>query len=225
MKPCLAFITMFIALNSFSQSNYIAVDRKSIERLISDSSAQSYYPKLRARLEAYDTTLTLAEYRLIYYGFAFQDDYSPYDDDKSKEMKAAFENKNYKKVIKISSDVLSKNPVLLKAYYYKLLAFSKMENSENLFQQTKNVYSNLLDAIISSGDGITCKTAYRVICVSDEYEVMYRYFQIEKVNGQGLETPCDRIGISPSKYFNNDNIYFDVSECFLSMNKMFKDIK
>ncbi len=225
MKLILLFVTLLLSNPSYSQSDFNTVDRKLIEKLVTDSSLQTFYPKLLSRLTSYDTTLVLEEYRLIYYGFVFQDNYSPYSDDKSKEINAAFEKQDFDEVVKICDKVVIKNPVSLKTYYNKLIALSKLKDISGQFQQLRKVYSGLLSAIISSGDGLTCKTAFKVISVSDEYEIMYKYFEIEKVKSQSLETPCDKITIKPSKTFGNENIYFDVTESFLSMEKMFNKEK
>jgi hypothetical protein len=222
MKFTFALLFLLIVLAGFSQSDFMPVDRKAVEKLVSDPSLPTHYPNLLARLKSYDSTLTLEDYRLLYYGFVFQDDYSPYGDDGSKAIKAAFEKKAFTEAIKICDRTLEKNPVSLRAYNYKLIALSKLANEEALFQQTRGIYSRLLNAIVSSGDGLACPSAFRVISVSDEYDLMYNYFEIKTVRAQRLETPCDRIDITPSEYFKANKMYFDVSEGFMAMDKMFK---
>ena len=51
------------------------VDIDSVRALVSDPKGAYHYPRLLQRFTELDTTLNDLEYRLIYYGFAFQDDY------------------------------------------------------------------------------------------------------------------------------------------------------
>jgi tetratricopeptide (TPR) repeat protein len=217
MKLILTLVSSFLVFQAFAQTNYDPVDRKKVEELISDSSAGTYYPKLVSRLKSYDSTLTLDEYR-----FVFQTDYSPYSANNGEEINSALAKGKYEQAIKYCDEIINKNPVSLRSYYYKLIALSKLKNDELLFEKLRNQYSRFLDAIASTGDGLTCKTAFKVISVSDEYDFMYRYLQIEKVNSQALQIPCDKISVSQSKYFQQDNVFFDVSESLNSMDNMFK---
>ncbi len=218
MKLLLFLLGSFFAIQICAQTEFEPVDRKKVEALIADSSARTHYPKLISRLKSYDTTLTLDEYRLIYYGYVFQPGYSPYSDDKSKEIRSAMDESKYDEAIKFCDEVINKNPTALRSYYYKLIAFSNQKKEDSLEKVVK-LYSNFLNAIASTGDGLTCNTAFKVIRVSDEYDFMYRYLQIEKFHGQSLQYPCDKMKVSPSQYFEKEAVFFDVSESFLSLKK------
>lgn len=222
MKYIFYTLLLCVGFNSAAQS-FEPIDRKKVEAAVTNDSLDTYYPKLMARMASFDTTLTADDYRLIYYGFVFQSTYSAYANEKGEEINKAFEKENYEKVIKYCDEVLAKNPTALKKYYNKLVALSKLDRRDAVFYSTRDQYSALITAILSSGDGLTCETAFKVISVSDEYELMYGYFEVEKVLSQALMTPCDLIHISKTPNFPKDKMYFDVSECFLSMNKMFKE--
>ncbi|HEY2721844.1 MAG TPA: DUF4919 domain-containing protein, partial [Chitinophagaceae bacterium] len=78
---------------------------------------------------------------------------------------------------------------------------------------------NLLNAILSSGNGLECKTAFKTIFVADEYEIIYNAFDVVKFSGQSLQEPCDVLHINPTDKFNHDDIYFDTSETLNAFGK------
>ncbi len=54
-----------------------APDNDSLYRAIADGDSPYYYPNLYGRYMAGDTTLTLDDYRHLYYGFAWDENYRP----------------------------------------------------------------------------------------------------------------------------------------------------
>ncbi|HQD10476.1 MAG TPA: hypothetical protein PLQ65_12480, partial [Flavihumibacter sp.] len=60
--------------------------------------------------------------------------------------------------------------------------------------------------------------AIKTIKVSDEYEIIYRYFGIKQVGGQALVFPCDKLAVTPSTDFAKSEIFFDTSASFNSFN-------
>lgn len=52
-------------------------DEEDILRKTLDSESEFYYPGLMLRYQSGDTTLTATDYHYLYYGFAYQDAYSP----------------------------------------------------------------------------------------------------------------------------------------------------
>lgn len=221
MKIYFTALMLFINVCLVAQ-DFQAVDRVLIEKSIKDSSLPTYYPRLLSRMKAGDTTFTNDEFRLIYYGYVFQPGYSPYGDDKSTEIRAALKDNKFELVNKYCDEVISTNPVSLKNYYYKMVALINLNKQDSTFYAVRRHYWGLLDAIASSGNGQTCKTALKVISVSDEYEIMYRYFEIQQVESQALQTPCDKMTVKPSDIYPGNTIFFDVSESFAAMKKMFK---
>ena len=80
-------------------------------------------------------------------------------------------------------------------------------------------YNNILSAIFDSGDGKTAATAFVVMCVSDEYEVMAS-MQVENT-AQSLNGNCDVMDLKKND-INIDKLYFNVSKPLEAMMKMFK---
>lgn len=220
MRTLLFFLGMIVSTCAAAQ-DYQPVDMKKIKKAVTDKNASTYYPNLLNRLKEGDTTFTAEEFRLLYYGFVYQPEYAPYSPANTAEIRKAIEEEKFEKAIAMCDTTLSANPVSLKNYYYKLISLINLGRQDSVFLVTRNHYVGLLQAIKSSGDGETCKTGFKVITVSDEYEFMYRFLVIEETKSQSLQMPCDRITIIPSALFTKDEIFFDVSESLNAMSKMF----
>ncbi|HEY2720215.1 MAG TPA: DUF4919 domain-containing protein, partial [Chitinophagaceae bacterium] len=81
--------TTFLFCQDFSP-----VDRQKTRDQVMNSNADTYYPKLLRRYEQFDTSLTPDQYRLLYYGFVFQKEYSGYNDNRSKEIQDLIKYRN-----------------------------------------------------------------------------------------------------------------------------------
>ena len=86
MKFVLSALLSFIINSVIAQNTFEPIDRKVVEATVSDSTSANFYPKLLSRFNQFDTTLSGNDYRLLYYGFAFQNDYNGYFDHKKKEV-------------------------------------------------------------------------------------------------------------------------------------------
>jgi len=218
----LLLIALLLPVFGFSQTDYVPVNRDSIEKWVSEENSYSYYPRLLERFERLDTTLTRHEYRLLYYGFVFQDSYVGYPALQQDRVNSAYQSGRFDLIEQIADSILEKYPVNLFANLHKGLAIMYKDSTNSIYKRYFERYAGLLDAIVSSGDGRTCETAFRTICVNDEYIVIYRYFEIEEFKGQSLAIPCDRMHVSPSNYYPYEYMYFNTSETLEYMNRMFR---
>ena len=55
------------------------------------------------------------------------------------------------------------------------------------------------------------RIALKVIYVSDEYNMLHTYFDVEKIHSQQLVGLCDHFKVEPSQYLQSTEIYFDIS--------------
>lgn len=164
-----------------------APDYKQIRAAISNQKGQNYYPTLMRRYLANDSTLTLEQVRNLYYGFALQEDFVPYQTQKKElyDIRRALTNsggnpRHCPEAIRISQMVLDDNPFDLLAISTMSFAFLQLQDSIS-FHLWDEKQTSLLDAIVSSGDGETKETAFHVINIEHEYEVLNRLgLQIEK---------------------------------------------
>ncbi len=195
---------------------------KAIERAVADNTSGFYYPKLMARFLSGDSTLTLEERRHVYYGYQFQPTYSPYGFSPHEKELGQLMNKEghlsqdeLRRVVVLSDSVLSKNPFDLTAISFRMFGYEMLGDHQEV-QRTKARGNIMLDAIYSSGDGRSKKTALYVLYTRNEYSIINILGY--KFEGQSLVDLCDVMKVSD----NPDGIkelYFDVSALFASLSR------
>lgn len=140
----------------------------------------NYFPNLMQRYLENDTTLTLEQYRNLYYGYTLQEDFVPY----KPEPKALFDARRdlikyegnaatSRNAIKVSLEALDDDPFDLLAISTLTFAYGQLRDTLNsrLWNDKQN---SILDAIVSSGDGAEPSTAIHVTNLEHEYEVLNR---------------------------------------------------
>jgi hypothetical protein len=82
----------------------------------------------------------------------------------------------------------------------------------------------IMNTIAASGDG-SKENPFAVISVGDEYDFMRNYLNIENGNQYlvGGTTPCDKFDVKEkSKYYQADDIYFDITRVLEMEKEMFE---
>ena len=214
---CLLFFLAYQFIHS-QQPIPIKPDYEKIKNAIENKNLSSHYPKLLERLKVRDTTLNSEDYRNLYYGYTFQKEYEPYAQINDEDLKKILQKENlvesdYKPFITLANKSLEDNPFDLRlmqmlAYVYHL------NKEEAMSQKTAYIINNIIETIISTGDGLTCESAFHVISTSDEY-ILLSVFEAES-QGQSLVGSCDYLKFEKGK-FKIDGLYFNVSKLFESM--------
>ncbi|MEC4048354.1 DUF4919 domain-containing protein [Flavobacterium sp. SUN046] len=224
MKAYLFLFSLFAVFQAaFSQElTFKAPNYKEIKKNIEDKSSTYYYPKLIERFKANDSLINKEEYLHLYYGYVFDSKFSAFfrssDEKLNKFYKSdTIDPKDYKEIIKLSENSLNSFPFDLRiinflAYIYHL----KGEEATSKSWSTK--YENIMETIMSTGDGKTCETGFHVISVSHEYALI-NTFQLE-VASQSLINNCDYLAFEKGKY-KIDGIYFSIGKILESESKMF----
>lgn len=171
---------MLLTASSMIAQEIQAPDYREIRASIQNAKGPNYYPQLMRRYLENDTTLTMEQYRALYYGFTLQEDFVPYQQERQKLFdirRELVKNNGSKKIcpeaIKISKEALDDNPFDLLAI--STLAFSYLQLNDTVSYNLWNDKQNsLLDAIVSSGDGEDIESAIHVISIEHEYEVLNR---------------------------------------------------
>lgn len=202
--------------------HFEAPDYKSIKKNIENPSSDFYYPKLMERYQNGDSTLTREERRHLYYGYVFHPNYVAVDTSayNSRLMetlsKESFTSSDYEKLLEDADALLSEDPFNLRALNTKLIVYAQLDNVpeyKKAIQQRKVV----LDAIVSSGDGLTKKTAYHVIKVAHEYDFLnttgYTYAGESQLVGH-----CNYVKVGENKY-GIEGLYFDITPVLDYMSK------
>jgi hypothetical protein len=178
LRPVLLFIILTLSVNVITgQTKYKAPDCKKIKKKISNEKGKYYYPDLMKRYLASDTTFTIKEKRLLYYGFVFSDEFR---NDRNKiykdSLRVFFRMKKLTSLdavnmIRFSDSILVVNPFNLKALNYRAYAF---ENTGNKAGTKRVIYriNLVLEAILSSGHGLSTDSPFYVIRESDEYALV-----------------------------------------------------
>lgn len=226
MKKIQFLLFLFlISYTSFSQENTFEIPNyKLIEKNIKDKKSDFYYPKLMARYELSDTTMTLEQKRHLYYGYIFHPKYDPYKQSEASEKLSEVINKetlspeDLLEIIKLTNEVLKENPLDIRSLNYRLYSLEQQQKTDEL-QKNLIKLEIIVDALVSSGDGISKETAFFVIDTTHEYDVL-AMFGFRYAGKQSLIEHYDYLTVAK----NDDNIkglYFDVSPCldFLAKKK------
>ena len=200
-------------------------DYKDIEKQVTDMSSPLHYQKLFARFQSADSTLTASEYSYLYYGTLYSDGYSPYAVSKhSAELKPILAKnglapEDIDKLIEVEQKVLADMPFSIRDLNILAFAYSK-KGDKQAEERTRRKLFGIINAIMSSGDGKTEKTAFHVISVAHEYELLPA-LGVRFGGKQSLtDSKCDYLELAPNEK-GIKGLYFDVSAVFNATAKMF----
>lgn len=163
-----------------------------IRSQVTDPSSPWYYPKLMKRYEQNETVMNLEDYRHLYYGYLFQEDFNPYrhNEASTKNESLYYKTKHTRaeldSIISYAETSLDDNPFDLSQMnflIYALRARGKV-NRASIWQYRLN---HLIQAIISSGTGADAEHAWYVINPRHEYNIIN--FQNAVVKSQSYQEP------------------------------------
>ncbi len=154
-------------------------DFEKIERAINDRQSPYYYPDLMKKFHSNDTTMTLPEFRHLYYGYALQEDYSPYRIQTTipSTIKQLYANNVDRtqvvcdSIIAYAHKCLNNVPFDLRQMHILQTYLTKRGNEAEA-ALWRYRFNGILQAILSSGDGKTPETAWHVIFTTEEYNVL-----------------------------------------------------
>lgn len=205
-------------------------DMEQIRKDVSDPASAYYYPKLMAKYERNDTVMNLEDYRHLYYGYLFQEDFNPYrhNDISTKNESLYYKSKHTRaeldSIIHYAQTALEDNPFDLSQMnflIYALRARGKV-NRANIWQYRLN---HLIQAIISSGTGEDEEHAWYVINPRHEYDIVN--FQNAVVKGQHYQEPYyDMIEVEKkgaNGKVTRGNYYFNIKNLLEEYYRKFPD--
>lgn len=188
-------------------------DMSKIKEEVNNPESQYYYPKLIKMYEQNETIMNLEQYRHLYLGTMFQEDYNPY---RHSPLSAGIEALYYKEnhtnaeldsIISSAERLLEDDPFDLSQINYLIFALRHRgkNNRADIWQYRLN---HLLQAIISTGTGLDPENAWYVINPRHEYNIIN--FKNEVAQEQNYVEPYfDHISVkktsdkSPSGYYFN----------------------
>jgi hypothetical protein len=148
-----------------------------IYKAISKKKSEFFYPQLFERYLALDTTLSVEEFRHLYYGFTFREEYRPYATPYLQDSLLSYlsrENmyaEEYEVAARLAGELLRQNPFRLRETFIAAVSY-EMAGNQEMSSIYFSLYEKQVDAIMSTGDGLSVKTAFTVIYVQDEYELL-----------------------------------------------------
>ncbi|MBN2347994.1 MAG: DUF4919 domain-containing protein [Bacteroidales bacterium] len=222
----LFFLTIIFTITLCQENNFKKPDYTEIEKIISDKDSEYYYPEIFVRYKNSDTTLSLQDYRILYYGYLFNESYSAYgQSDYTNSLNLILRQDNldhndFKNIIRFEEHILDEFPFNLRDL--NTLAYSYFQLGDTLAAfQTDYKLNMLIETILSTGDGKKEKTAWHVISVGDEYDLLgalgFQFGSSQSLTKKG----CDYLEVTENDY-GIKGFYFDVNMLFQSQKKLFK---
>ncbi|AXG75078.1 DUF4919 domain-containing protein [Flavobacterium arcticum] len=196
-------------------------DYSKIEKNVKDKKSTLYFDTLFNRYTQADSTMTLEEKRHLYYGYSFQDEYSPYgraeEENKLRELlqKENADKKDLEKIIEYTDAILKQYPFSIRMKEYRIYSFRELGKIAEV--EKENIQAEIIiDAILSSGDGTKKETCFYVINTSNEYELL-NLLGFDFGGKQSLiDGGYDYLTLAKNSY-QLEGFYFDVSRCLESL--------
>jgi len=150
---------------------------KKLKKEIRKKKSPFYYPELFERYIKLDTSLTTEEFRYLYYGFTFQQGYSPYGTPELQDSLVSYLSRQellraeYEVAARIGGELLQESPFRLRETFITAVSY-EMAGNLRMSGVYFDFYEKQVDAIMSTGDGLSTNTAFVVIYIQDEYEII-----------------------------------------------------
>ena len=218
---------LFVSLSASAQEwVFEAPDYEAIKDTMYQPGSPSDYNALFARFLEGDTTLTVNQSRLIYYGYTHLEAYSPYGRVKDEfdpflEMDPEdMSKKDWKAFAKECERVLAEDPFNMRAMIFQ--GYVGMKRGDEAVQALSSAKQNvLINALVSSGNGMEPETAFYVITTTHEYELL-SVFGFEFGGQQSLIGDCDELTLAENEY-GLEALYFNVSAPLKTLNLLFDE--
>jgi hypothetical protein len=205
---------------------YKAPDYKAIKKIMKDKHSENYYPRLLERYLNSDTSLTIENCKILYYGTFFTDSYSPYPQNPYSDSISSILNKDtlvqndFEALIKYENLVLKECPFNMRDL--NILSYSYSQLGDTISANRGYFKLDLIiRTIMSTGDGKEEKSAWHVISISHEYDLLramgFRFGGKQSLTKGG----CDYLEVQENEY-NMDGFYFDVNMILSKEQELFK---
>ena len=208
VSALIVFTVMFpvsaLSQNAPTNKRKITVEKPDLEQIRKetlDPHSQLYFPKLMAKYNRNDTTMTSEEYRNLYLGYMFQEDYDPYRTspysgvtDNLRE-KATHSKEEIDTIRKYAELALRDNPFDLRqmSFLVHVLKERRKDMSAKIWEYR---LEHLLGAIKSTGTGEDVENAWYVIYPMHEYD-MVQLLGYEATDARFIEPGVDYLIVEP----------------------------
>lgn len=204
---------------------FVKPDYEQIKQNIENPQSDFYYSKLWDKFQQGDSTMTLEEKRYLYYGYVFNKNYSPYLSIPNAEQVNNILNKEeptineWEELVSLLNASLKIQPFSCRYLYYQSVAYNALNKHVDADRNMKKI-EYIIDALTSTGDGLSKETAIHVIAVSNEYD--YLFMNNFSMNRQALiNGGYDVLYLNPNEA-GLEEIWFDVNQSLNSLNRSFE---
>lgn len=173
----------------------IKIEKPDLEKIkaeVGNPKSKRYYPNLMKQYLKSDTTMSVDDYRYLYLGMLYQEDYNPYrKSDYRDKIESLYYRENHSRpeldsIIAYAELSLADDPFDLEQMTYLIYALRGRgkNNTANIWQYRLN---HILLAILSTGTGLDQENAWHVINPRHEYNIIN--FQNRTVESQEFIEP------------------------------------
>ncbi|MBW6491660.1 MAG: DUF4919 domain-containing protein [Lentimicrobium sp.] len=177
-----ALLCFIILITGFSgiqaqKSQFNPPDFKKIGKTINKTGKPLNYQNLLQRLNQNDTLLSLREYHLLYYGYALQPGFNPQVNHPLADSlmlilhKDLLNESDYQHIIGLASDLIFHSPFEI-SFLDPLILSYRMLGNEDMAARLEFRFGRIIETIFSSGDGLTQETAFHVVSVNHESDML-----------------------------------------------------
>ncbi|MDO4335740.1 MAG: DUF4919 domain-containing protein [Bacteroidales bacterium] len=168
-----------------------------------DPANKMYFPNLMKKFQRNDTTMTAEEFRYLYLGYMFQEDYDPYRESPysaitdSYRSKSSHTKEEIDTIRKYAELTLRDNPFDLRqmSFLVHVLKERRKDMSAKIWEYR---LEHLLGAIKSTGTGEDQENAWFVIYPAHEYD-MVQLMGYQAVDANLIEPGFDYIVVQPEE--------------------------
>ncbi len=217
------------------------VDFEEVRRATQDTvGSRSHYPKLMAAFMRNDTILlndtlpdgtikrgtvmTVEDYRNLYYGYVFQEDYNPFRTSEfSEKLEHLYDKKEFTREESVlirdnARNALNDNIFDLRQMTFFIYALKEIRK-DNLARICQFRLNHIVAAILSSGQG-TKEHPWVVTSVEHEYNII-NFLGYVATSHEEVEGNIDYIRVNKKDSKSPEGFYFDVSKIMEVANKKF----
>lgn len=189
--------------SSKRQVTVVRPDLEAIRVATLDPSSPMYFPKLMKKFNRNDTTMTSDEFRHLYLGYMFQEDYDPYRESPYSSVTDSYRNKTshtkeeIDTIRKYAELTLLDNPFDLRqmSFLVHVLKERRKDMSAKIWEYR---LEHLLGAIKSTGTGENEENAWFVIYPAHEYD-MVQLMGYHAVDADFIEPGFDYLIVEPEE--------------------------
>ncbi|MDE5607809.1 MAG: DUF4919 domain-containing protein [Muribaculaceae bacterium] len=190
------------------------IDLEKVRAEVNDPRSEFFYDSLMAAFERVDTTMTLEDYRYLYFGTMFQEDYNPYRRNAYADIinplthKASHTRAERDTLMKYTQLALLDTPFDLAQINFLIYALRSKQkyNEADIWQYRLN---HLLQAIVSTGTGADTTSAWYVIYPRDEATIVNIGKNVQSLRPTFIEPYYDCIEVT-DEHGKTQDFYFNI---------------